>query len=134
MGIHIAIDDFGTEYSSLSYLKHLPVDRIKLAMPFVQGLEVSDKDQAITKAVIILAKSMGMGIIAEGVETEYQLDFLNQRMCDEVQGFYYYKPMPVDEMEELLKQGAVARRKGEYQPILTTMNNWIPKDAETEYL
>jgi len=103
-GIRIAIDDFGMEYSSLSYLKHLPIDTIKIAMPFVQGIEVSNVDEAITKAVIVLAKSMGKGIIAEGVETESQMVFLTQRMCDEIQGFHYFKPMPVDQMEELLKK------------------------------
>jgi EAL domain-containing protein (putative c-di-GMP-specific phosphodiesterase class I) len=104
IGLHIAIDDFGTEYSSLSYLKHLPIDRIKIAMSFVQGLEAGNKDEAIIKAIIVLAKSMGLGTIAEGVETEYQLDYLKSEMCDEVQGFYYYKPMSASDMERLLKE------------------------------
>ena len=104
MGINIAIDDFGTEYSSLNYLKQLPADRIKIPMTFVQGLGGNTKDEAITKAIIILAKNMGFGVIAEGVETKNQLDFLNKGMCDEIQGFYYYKPMPVYEVEKLLKK------------------------------
>jgi len=104
LGIQIAIDDFGTEYSSLNYLKQLPVDRIKIPMTFIQGIDVNTKDEAITKALIVLAKSMGLGVIAEGVETKGQLDFLNQRMCDNIQGFYYHKPMPACEMEELLKK------------------------------
>ena len=104
LGIHIAIDDFGTEYSSLNYLKQLPADRIKIPMTFVQGIGVNTKDEAITKAIIILAKNMGLGVIAEGVETKNQLDFLNQGMCDEIQGFYYFKPMPAHEMEDLLKK------------------------------
>jgi diguanylate cyclase (GGDEF)-like protein len=103
MGIRIAIDDFGTEYSSLNYLKQLPVDRIKIPMTFIQGIGLNTKDEAITKAIIILAKSMGLGVIAEGVETKKQLDFLNQAMCDEIQGYYYYKPMPAHEVEKLLK-------------------------------
>ncbi len=107
-GIAISIDDFGTEYSSLNYLKQLPVDKIKIAMPFVQGINVSDKDEAITKAIIVLAKSLGLGVIAEGVETETQLSFLSQRMCDEIQGFYYYKPMPAQEVEALLRNHVVA--------------------------
>lgn len=102
-GIIIAIDDFGTEYSSLNYLKKLPVDRIKIAMPFIQGIDVSEKDEAITKTIIVLAKSMGLRVIAEGVETENQLNFLSARMCDEVQGYYYYKPMPLNEVERLFK-------------------------------
>jgi diguanylate cyclase (GGDEF)-like protein len=104
MGIHIAFDDFGTEYSSLNYLKQLPVDRIKIPMTFIQGIGVNTKDEAITKAIIILAKNMGLGVIAEGVETKIQLDFLNQKMCDEIQGYYYYKPMPSNEVEELLRK------------------------------
>lgn len=103
MGIRISIDDFGMEYSSLSYLKHLPVDRIKIAMPFIHGIQVNNVDEAITKAVIVLAKSMGKSIIAEGVETETQLAFLTQRMCDEIQGYHYFKPMPSGQMETLLK-------------------------------
>lgn len=106
LGIHIAIDDFGTEYSSLNYLKQLPADRIKIPMTFIKGLDVSTEDKAITKAIIILAKNMGLGVIAEGVETKNQLDFLNQQMCDEVQGFYYFKPLPVHEVEELLRKTA----------------------------
>nr|WP_246578360.1 EAL domain-containing protein [Clostridium frigoris] len=106
LGIHIAIDDFGTEYSSLNYLKQLPVDRIKIPMTFIKGIGSSTKDEAITKAIIILAKNMGLGVITEGVEKKNQLDFLNQEMCDEIQGYYYFKPMPAHEVEELLKKMA----------------------------
>jgi diguanylate cyclase (GGDEF)-like protein len=103
-GLHIAIDDFGTEYSSLNYLKKLPIDKIKIARPFVRGIGVSEKDEAIISAIIVLAKSMGFSVLAEGVETEKQLMYITQRMCDEVQGFYYYKPLPAKEMEELLRK------------------------------
>lgn len=102
LGIEIAIDDFGTKYASMSYLKHLPVDKIKIAMTFVQGIDVSEKDQAIIKTLIMLAKNMGMNIIAEGVETKSQYDFLTQISCDEIQGYYFYKPMSVYEIEEML--------------------------------
>lgn len=104
LGASISIDDFGTEYSSLSRLKMLPVDRIKMDMQFVRGIEKSDKDKAIAKIIINLAKSLGMKVIAEGVETDVQLDFLNKQICDEVQGYYYYKPMPAEEIEALLKK------------------------------
>jgi len=103
LGVEISIDDFGTEYASMSYLKFMPVNRIKIAMPFVQGLDVSEKDQAITKAIIILAKNMGMSVIAEGVETKTQHEFLMQKLCDETQGFYFYRPLPAHEIEEILK-------------------------------
>ena len=102
LGIHIAIDDFGEVYSSLNYLKQLPVDRIKIPMSFIKGINVNKADESITKAIIVLAKSMGLGVIAEGVETKSQFEFLNQQMCNEIQGFYYYKPMPAIEVEKLL--------------------------------
>ena len=73
-------------------------------MHTIKGIDVNIKDKAITKAIIVLAKSMGLGVIVEGVETREQLDFLNNCMCDEIQGFYYFKPMPVNEIEELLKK------------------------------
>ncbi|MFA5528078.1 MAG: EAL domain-containing protein [Peptostreptococcales bacterium] len=103
-GISISIDDFGTEYSSLSRLKALPIDRIKIDMQFIQGIEGCEKDQAITKVIINLAKSLGLEVLAEGVETSPQLDFLNQKMCDEVQGYYCYKPMPAEEIETIFRK------------------------------
>lgn len=102
IGVSIAIDDFGTEYSSLSRLKSLPIDRIKIDMQFVQGIESNEKNKVITMVIINLAKSLGMNVLAEGVETKTQLDFLNKKMCDNVQGYFYYKPMPADEMEKIL--------------------------------
>lgn len=104
IGLTISIDDFGTEYSSLSRLKALPIDRIKMDIEFVRGIEGDEKDQAIAKVIINLAKTMGLSIIAEGVETKNQVNFLSQRKCDEVQGYYYYKPLPADEIEEILVQ------------------------------
>ena len=81
----------------------MPIDRIKIDMQFIKGIEISEKDRAITKVVINLAKSLKLDVLAEGVETKPQLDFLNQKMCDEVQGYYYYKPMGVDEATQLLQ-------------------------------
>lgn len=104
LGVSISIDDFGTEYSSLARIKNLPIDRIKIAMEFVQGISVSKKDEAIAKSIITLADSLGLGVIAEGVETEQQLYFLENKMCDEVQGFYYYRPMPAEELEKILEE------------------------------
>lgn len=103
MGISIAIDDFGTEYSSLSYMKYLPMNRIKVAKQFVQGIGINDKDESITQAILVMAKSMGLDVIAEGVETEDELNFLIQNKCDEIQGYYYYKPMPAAQVSELIK-------------------------------
>jgi diguanylate cyclase (GGDEF) domain len=109
LGVTLSIDDFGTEYSSLSRLKTLPVDRIKMDIQFVQGIDGSMKDKAITKVIINLAKNLGLKVIAEGVETESQLNFLYQKMCDEVQGFYYFRPMPADQVEFALKNNLLRK-------------------------
>lgn len=102
LGVTISIDDFGTEYSSMSRLKSLPIDRIKIDKRFIQNIENDDKDKAVTKIIINLAKELNLKVIAEGAETTPQLDFLNQKMCDEVQGFFYYKPMPAEDIEKIL--------------------------------
>ena len=102
IGVSIAIDDFGTEYSSLSYLKHLPVDRLKVAMQFIRGIGIDHKDEALAKGIIVLAKSIGMNVIAEGVETKEQLEFLKNHNCDEIQGYYFFKPLAEAEMTKLL--------------------------------
>jgi diguanylate cyclase (GGDEF)-like protein len=99
LGISISIDDFGTEFSSLSRLKDLPVDRLKIDMQFVRGIAVNSKDEAIIKVIINLARSLGLKVIAEGVETEVQLKFLTDEACEEIQGYYYYKPMSKEELE-----------------------------------
>lgn len=102
IGVSLSIDDFGTEYSSLSRLKYLPIDRVKIDMQFVQGIEDNQKDKAIAEVIVTLAKSMNMKVIAEGVETDQQLDFLNNLQCDEIQGYYFYRPMPPEDLEALL--------------------------------
>ncbi len=104
LGLTIAIDDFGTEYSSLSRVTQLPIDRIKMAIQFVRGIGKNQKDEAIANVIIRLAKNLNVKIIAEGVETREQLDFLKSEMCDEVQGYYYYKPMPADEISAILSK------------------------------
>lgn len=104
LGISIAIDDFGTEYSSLSRLSVMPIDRIKLDMQFVHSIGLSEKGNAIIKGIIGLAHTLGLKVIAEGVETKLQLDFLTERSSDEIQGFYFYRPLPPKELEEVLMQ------------------------------
>lgn len=106
LGISISMDDFGTDYSSLSRLKLLPIDRLKMDMQFVRGIESGSKDQAIAKVIISLAKNLGLKVIAEGVETEIQKEFLAEKMCDEAQGFYFYKPAPAEEVEAILRAAA----------------------------
>lgn len=97
LGIGIAIDDFGTGYSSLAYLKLLPIDRIKLDRTFVKDLEIDANDAAICAATIGLAHNLGLKIVAEGVETAAQLEYLTQLGCDEVQGFHFSRPLPAGE-------------------------------------
>ncbi|MET1028768.1 MAG: GGDEF domain-containing phosphodiesterase, partial [Dongiaceae bacterium] len=103
MGIQLAIDDFGTGYSSLSQLKRFPVNTIKVDRSFVRDLETNADDRGITQAIIAMGKTLSLTVIAEGVETEGQLDFLRQNHCDEFQGFYFSKAVPADEFAALMR-------------------------------
>ncbi len=104
LGILLSIDDFGSGYSSLSYLKHFPVDFLKIDRSFVQDLEKNQKDLAIISAIAGLAHSLNLGIIAEGVEDEHQARLLKEQGCHELQGFLFSRPVPAEELErELLK-------------------------------
>ena len=102
MGINLSIDDFGKEYSSFGRLKELPIDKVKIDMSFVQGIGLCHKDEIIIKSIISLATDFGYETIGEGVETKKQIDFLNKHKCDQLQGYYFHKPMPAHEMEKLL--------------------------------
>jgi diguanylate cyclase (GGDEF)-like protein len=101
-GISITIDDFGTGYSSLQYLREFPVRRLKIAMEFVQGVTEDPDDDAIVAAVISLGHELGMRVVAEGVETEEQVEFLKAHGCDDAQGFYFSRPLAAEAFAERL--------------------------------
>ncbi|MBD9397488.1 putative bifunctional diguanylate cyclase/phosphodiesterase [Pseudomonas sp. PDM11] len=109
-GALIAIDDFGTGYSSLSYLKSLPLDKIKIDKSFVQDLLADEDDATIVRAIIQLGKSLGMQVIAEGVETAEQEAYIIAQGCHEGQGYYYSRPLPARELTQYLKQSSRSQR------------------------
>jgi len=100
LGIRLAIDDFGTGYSSLSCLKKLPVNRLKIDKSFIHDLHTNANDRAIVTATIEMARGLGLEIIAEGVETQEQCRFMQESNCDEIQGFYFSKPLSVDAVQD----------------------------------
>jgi diguanylate cyclase (GGDEF)-like protein/PAS domain S-box-containing protein len=104
-GVTISVDDFGTGYSSLAYLKRFPIDALKIDRAFIREVTTNPEDAAITLAIIGLAHSLKLKVVAEGVETEGQLNFLSQHACDEMQGFYFARPAAPSECEAMLRQG-----------------------------
>ncbi|MEP6656939.1 MAG: EAL domain-containing protein, partial [Betaproteobacteria bacterium] len=108
-GFTVAIDDFGTGFSSLTHLKHLPVDTLKIDISFIADLETDAGDAAITEAIIALAKGLGLRVVAEGVGTEAQLDFLRKRGCHCVQGFWISHPLPADDFARIARTPALPR-------------------------
>ena len=104
LGIKLAIDDFGVGYSSLSYIKRLPIYKLKIDQSFIKELPYNHEDVAITKAIITIAKSLNLTILAEGVNTEAQKEFLLENGCEDIQGYLFSKALPADEMQELLEE------------------------------
>ena len=103
MGIRIAIDDFGVGYSSLATLQQFPLDTIKIDRSFIRDVASVDEDKALTEAIIAMGRTLSLTVVAQGVETKAQADFLRLNACDEFQGFYLDLPMPADETATLLR-------------------------------
>ena len=105
LGVRIAVDDFGTGFSSLEYLRSYPINRIKIAQQFMRKIPANANDTAIVEATIALANALKVDIIAEGVETSEQLQFLSAAGCRDIQGYYFSRPVPAKAMAEFLREG-----------------------------
>ena len=105
LGVHLSIDDFGTGYSSMAYLKRFTIDKLKIDQSFVRDLATGSDDAAIVTATIAMARALNLSIIAEGVETEQQLQFLRDHGCSQMQGYYFSRPLPAEEITSMLRSG-----------------------------
>ncbi|MBC7455518.1 MAG: EAL domain-containing protein, partial [Massilia sp.] len=105
LGVQLSLDDFGTGYSSLAQLKRFPFDFVKIDRSFVSGVDTNAEDEAIAAAIIAMAHSLGLKVVAEGVETNAQLQIMRTLKCDEMQGFLFSRALPADEFEALVRSG-----------------------------
>ena len=139
LGIQISIDDFGTGYSSLAYLKRFPIDKLKIDIAFVREVTSNPDDAAIVLAIISMAHSMKLQVIAEGVENDAQLAYLRRHGCDEMQGYYFSRPVPQEEFEQMLMKGKqlqAPREMGseEQQTLLIVDDDVFMLDVLSDFL
>jgi EAL domain-containing protein (putative c-di-GMP-specific phosphodiesterase class I) len=106
MGVLVSVDDFGTGYSSMSYLQRFPIDKLKIDRTFINDVTSSNDDASIVSAIVSLGHTLNLKVIAEGVETPEQLEFLQMLGCDQYQGYHYSRPMPAAEFAELIRHDA----------------------------
>ena len=118
LGIRLAIDDFGTGYSSLSYLRRFPVDILKIDRSFVSGVGDGSQDSVLTEAIVMLARTLQLKVVAERIEQPAQLAFLRELGCDLGQGYYFARPLPVDQMQGYMDEQRVDTRSSVRQPQL----------------
>jgi diguanylate cyclase (GGDEF)-like protein/PAS domain S-box-containing protein len=111
MGVRLAIDDFGTGYASLAQIKNFPIDTLKVDRSFIRNLPQDSENRAITQAIIAMGKTLSLTVVAEGVETQAQKDFLQDHICDEMQGFYFSKPVAPDNFADLLRNNNIPSQK-----------------------
>jgi EAL domain-containing protein (putative c-di-GMP-specific phosphodiesterase class I) len=107
IGVKLSLDDFGTGYSSLAYLSRFPLDALKIDQSFIRDIIVKQEATTLADSIIALAQRMRLRVVAEGVETEEQLLFLRERDCDELQGYYFSRPLPAAEFTEILRKGII---------------------------
>jgi diguanylate cyclase (GGDEF)-like protein/PAS domain S-box-containing protein len=139
LGIQISIDDFGTGYSSLAYLKRFPIDKLKIDIAFVREVTSNPDDAAIVLAIISMAHSMKLQVIAEGVESDAQLAYLRRHGCDEMQGYYFSRPVPQEEFEQMLMGGKLLQApqdagSDEQQTLLIVDDDVFMLDVLSDFL
>jgi EAL domain-containing protein (putative c-di-GMP-specific phosphodiesterase class I) len=104
-GVQVAIDDFGTGYSSLSYLRKFPIDALKIDQSFIRQISTAPDETTIVTAIISMGRSLKLRVVAEGVETQRELEFIQAHECDEAQGYFFARPMPAEQFAKLLETG-----------------------------